>query len=55
MRNEEGGMLGFVRVGGRGVRDFWFFEWERFAGIQETRGFSAETWSDPRGLWQIQK
>ena len=41
MRNEEGGMLGFVRVGGRGVRDFWFFEWERFAGIQETRGRSA--------------
>ena len=45
MRNEEGGMLGFVRVGGRGMRDFWFFEWERFAGMEGTRDSSSKTGS----------
>ena len=56
MRNEEGGIMG-IRVGGRVLRDFRFFEWERSArcaGIRETRGRSAGEWGDLRGLLQIQ-
>ena len=40
--------------GRRAVRDFRFFVWERFAGMEGTRVFSAGTWSDLRGLLQIQ-
>ena len=31
------------------MRDFRVFIWERFAGMEGTRGFEAVTGSDPRG------